>query len=216
MENIEDSIKIYQLKISLVGISPSIWRRVLLRSDSTIMDLHYVIQFLMGWTDQHLNRFVIYGKEYGVYHSGGLMFQDDPEKICLDQFNFRLKERFQYEYNFYDSWMHEIRLEKIIDYIPSKTYPVCISGSGGTPPEDCGGTWAFMELKQNYSQLDLKSRLIDIAYGFVEVTPEIIDELKFWINIYYFDRSAVNQKLSHYSEYGLNPEHWSEELELCV
>ena len=216
MVKLQDSIQVYQLKISLLGISPSIWRRIHIRSDSNISDLHYTIQLSMGWSDQHLNRFIIYGKEYGVSHIGGTMFQDDPEKITLNLFNFKLRDRFQYEYDFYDSWMHEIRLEKIIEYIPRETYPVCVSGSGGIPPEGCGGVWAFMEIRQNYPEFHLTSRIIELLSGNVEIDIDFINDIKFWMKLYHFDRSAVNQKLNHYAKYGVNPEHWNEELVLCV
>ena len=52
-----DSIEIYQFKVHLKNISPMIWRRFLIQSTSTLQDLHYVIQIIMGWTDYHLNEF---------------------------------------------------------------------------------------------------------------------------------------------------------------
>jgi Plasmid pRiA4b ORF-3-like protein len=93
---------VYQFKVALRGISPMIWRRLLLRSDHSIADLHYAIQIVMGWSDAHLNRFHIHGKDYGVVHEGGLTFSDDPEGVRLAQLRFRLRERFLYEYDFYD------------------------------------------------------------------------------------------------------------------
>ncbi|MDJ0799136.1 MAG: plasmid pRiA4b ORF-3 family protein, partial [Calothrix sp. MO_167.B12] len=39
-----EKLVIYQLHIFILGISPMIWRRVKIRSDSTIADLHYIIQ----------------------------------------------------------------------------------------------------------------------------------------------------------------------------
>lgn len=56
---------VYQLKVALIGISPMIWRRFLVNGDSTISDLHYILQLVMGWSDYHLNRFIIHGKQYG-------------------------------------------------------------------------------------------------------------------------------------------------------
>lgn len=35
---------IYKLKVVLQGISPMIWRRLLIRDDTTIADLHYILQ----------------------------------------------------------------------------------------------------------------------------------------------------------------------------
>ena len=51
-----ETLCVYQFKVVLRGISPMIWRRLLLRSDHSIADLHYTIQIAMGWSDSHLNR----------------------------------------------------------------------------------------------------------------------------------------------------------------
>jgi hypothetical protein len=74
---------VYQFKVVLRGISPMIWRSLLLRSDHSIADLHYTIQIAMGWSDSHLHRFRIHGKDYGVAHEGGLTFSDDPDGVRL-------------------------------------------------------------------------------------------------------------------------------------
>jgi hypothetical protein len=50
-------VQIYQLRAVLRGISPLIWRRLLVRSDSTVAQLHEVLQVAFGWDDEHLNRF---------------------------------------------------------------------------------------------------------------------------------------------------------------
>jgi len=139
---------IYQLKVWLQGISPMVWRRLLVRSDSTIADLHYTIQIAMGWSDVHLNRFHIHGQDFGVYHDGGICFSDNPEKVPLSAFGFRTRERFFYEYDFGDEWLHEVRIEKRLPLDPKKTYPVCIDGKHAAPPEDFGGAQAYMQMRQ--------------------------------------------------------------------
>jgi len=67
---------VHQLRVVLRAISPLIWRRLLVRSDSTVADLHTTLQMALGWNDEHLNRFVIHGREYGVAHIGGVGFAD--------------------------------------------------------------------------------------------------------------------------------------------
>jgi hypothetical protein len=136
---------VYQFKVALRGISPMIWRRLLLRSDHSIADLHYAIQIAMGWSDAHLNRFHIHGKDYGVAHEGGLTFSDDPEGVRLAQFRFRLRERFLYEYDFYDLWQHDVRLEEVLPLNSKRVLPVCTGGQRLAPPEDCGGARIYME-----------------------------------------------------------------------
>lgn len=110
----------YQFRVYLREISPAIWRRLLLRDDQTIADLHYTLQITMGWSDYHLNRFIIHGKQFGVYHIGGMSFSDDPHEVYLRDFRFRPRERFLYEYDFGDLWQHEIRLERKLPLDPNK------------------------------------------------------------------------------------------------
>ena len=125
---------VYQFKVVLRGVSPMIWRRILLRSDQTIADLHYTIQIAMGWSDSHLNRFHIHGKDYGVAHEGGIWFDDNPEKVHLAGFGFRLREHFLYEYDFYDLWEHDVRLEKVLAW-KALTQHSCheVQSSGSLP-----------------------------------------------------------------------------------
>ena len=127
MENNE--VDVYQLRVWIREISPSIWRRLLVRSDSTIEDLHYILQIAFSWTDFHLHQFRIRAKSYGVGEIGGMSFSDDPRQIKLADFRFRVRERFVYEYDFGDLWEHEIRVEKQLPLDEKKTYPLCIGGA---------------------------------------------------------------------------------------
>ena len=75
---------VYQLKIHLVGISPHIVRRVLVRGDTTLAELHHVFQVAMGWENWHLHSFKLWGKEYGIPYSGGIYFADDARRVHLE------------------------------------------------------------------------------------------------------------------------------------
>lgn len=79
----------------------------------------------------------------------GTGFRDDPTRVVLGSFRFRLRERFLYEYDFGDLWVHELRLEQRLTLDPKRTYPVCTGGACAAPPEDCGGPWASMEQRQH-------------------------------------------------------------------
>jgi len=153
---------VYQLRVVLRGVSPLIWRRLLVRSDSTIADLHATFQLALGWSDEHLNRFVIHGHEYGVWHDGGIGFRDDPRHVRLANLGLRVRERCLYEYAFTDGWDHDVRLEQILPLDPRRGYPICIGGRRAAPPEDCGGAWAFLELRQHYSTFRIAERLLEL------------------------------------------------------
>ena len=86
--------EIYQLHILLLQINPPIWRRLHVRSDSSIATLHELLQIAFDWSDFHLHRFVIRGKEYGLSRVGGSTFRTDAKKALLSQFHFRVNERF--------------------------------------------------------------------------------------------------------------------------
>jgi hypothetical protein len=134
---------VYQLRVVLRGVSPLIWRRLLVRSDSTIADLHASLQLVLGWSDEHLNRFVIQGREYGVWHDGGIGFRDNPRHVRLADLGLRVRERFLYEYDFTNGWQYDVRVELILPLEARRYYPVCIGGRRAAPPEDCGGPWVF-------------------------------------------------------------------------
>jgi hypothetical protein len=144
--------QIYQLRAVLRGLSPLIWRRLRVRSDSTVAQLHQALQVAFGWDDGHLNRFEIRGREYAVYRDGGGMIGINARGVRLDGLKLRRLERFLYEYDFGDSWIHDLRLEATLPIKPRKIYPICVAGKGSAPPEGCGGPCAFMANRQYYAR----------------------------------------------------------------
>jgi len=127
------NLEVYQLHISLIEISPTIWRRLLVRSKTTIADLHYVLQIAFGWTDCHLHRFVIDGKAYGVAQPGGICFADDPQQIRLCDLGLRSNSPFRYEYDFGELWQQHPRLERILPVDSRRSDPFWSGGAGQTP-----------------------------------------------------------------------------------
>jgi len=71
---------IYQLRAVLLGISPIIWRRLLVKDYSTTADLHVILQTAFGRSDDHLHRFLIHGKQYGVAYLDGITFRNAGER----------------------------------------------------------------------------------------------------------------------------------------
>ena len=140
---------VYQLKVTLKGIRPAIWRRVQVRGDSTLEHLHWVIQFAMGWTGSHLHSFSIPGMEHAMSKPGlsldELDTYDEP-LIELSKVATEEKYKFFYLYDFGDSWAHEVLVEKVLTAKSDIQYPVCVKAKRACPPEDCGGTWGYQAL----------------------------------------------------------------------
>ncbi len=187
-----------------------IWRRLLVKSDSTSEDLHYILQIAMGWEDIHLHHFIIHGKQYGITQPGGIGFSDHAREVKLATLEFRVKERFIYEYDFSIHpamgawrywWRHEIRVEAILTAQTNQIYPVCVAGKGVCPPEDCSGPYGFMEKKQDYSVRHLLERFSSMLEdGDWAGHWEELSELSPWLLVHQnrFDRHQVNRRLQQY------------------
>src|SRR5271157_3035281 len=90
--------RLLQLKMLLRDVHPAVWRRVRLADELSIAELHRVIQILMGWDDDHLHRFRIHGRDYGIAYIGGPNFGEDAAAVPLLWFGFRPTERFLCEF----------------------------------------------------------------------------------------------------------------------
>jgi len=132
---------VYQIKITLKGTKPPIWRRVLITKETTLHRLHKIIQITMGWEFAHMHAFDVGGVQYGEPDSE-LDFKDE-RKITIGQIAARNIAGFLYEYDFGDSWEHLITIEKMVPRDEKLSYPVCIKGVRACPPEDVGGVWGY-------------------------------------------------------------------------
>lgn len=135
---------VLQLKISLMRIRPSVWRRVLVPETIRLSDLHRVIQAAFDWTDSHLHRFEIAGQRFGPPNDFDEKLLDEAA-VTISQAVGRSVERFCYMYDFGDNWGHEIVVEKTADGVSNLERPLCIGGRRQRPPEDCGGASGYAE-----------------------------------------------------------------------
>ena len=140
---------ILQLKVRLLGISPMIWRRVLVPASTSLRELHGVLQVAMGWESLHLYAFDIYAVQYGSFE----LMMASP-KVLLAQFAFRKNDNFSYTYDMGDDWVHEVRVEEIMAVDPKKPYPRCTGGAGACPPEECGGPRGFLARRDEANGYD--------------------------------------------------------------
>src|SRR5215471_9480488 len=138
------STAIYQLRLVLAGISPMIWRRLLVSSETTIAQLHQYIQVAFNWSGEHWHRFRIHGKDYGIGYLGGISFDDNPHAVRLSRFRLHPRELFRYEYDFIASWRVDMRLEEILPQDP-RILPVCVGGRAGAPGEECAGALEYLQ-----------------------------------------------------------------------
>ncbi len=152
---------LYQLKITLDGVEPEIWRRVLVSENLSLAKLHDVVQAVMGWWNSHLHQFIY--KE--VYYLNPAWMDDFGDIKAKDERrvkvkNLKLKEGdfFVYEYDFGDSWQHVIEVEAVTENTKNRKYPVCLDGARACPPEDCGGFPGYGEMLKTLSGKDTEEK----------------------------------------------------------
>jgi hypothetical protein len=137
--------QIYQLKISLDGVQPPVWRRVQVPGGYTLDRIHRVIQYAMGWQNFHLHSFDVGGAQYGEPDPDGDLELTDELDVRLDAVA-TMGTRLRYTYDYGDWWEHTVEVEEVMGADPDERYPLCVSGSGACPPEDVGGAFGYAEL----------------------------------------------------------------------
>ena len=107
-----EAAPIYQIRVTLQGIDPLVWRRLLVRGDMNLGMLHAIIQIAMGWTNSHLHQFEAekqrYAADYSVAEDGmvdmfpGTLPMIDETTISLEQMIGSKKPPYTYLYDFGD------------------------------------------------------------------------------------------------------------------
>ncbi|MCZ7555829.1 MAG: plasmid pRiA4b ORF-3 family protein [Bacteroidia bacterium] len=179
--------KICQLHITLQYSDPPIWRRILVRGDMTLRQLHEALQIVMGWQNQHLYQFRAGEDFYADAAAPDAFGVVEASTVRVHDLLRQTSDRITYEYDFGDGWLHDIVLENIQDPDPDILYPRCSDGALACPPEDVGGIPGF------YAFLKAINDPTHEEHGFFrEWIGDNFDEA-------FFDPDTVNRDLSRYS-----------------
>ena len=145
MRQPEPRLEVYAIKVTLLGTSPPIWRRILVPREITLRNLHRTLQTVMGWTDSHLHQFLL--QRHGLPGPRGRTKVADENRTRLGELIGTVGARLLYEYDFGDSWQHELRIEGVL-LADESFQQMCVARKQCCPPEDCGGPQGFAELLQ--------------------------------------------------------------------
>ena len=132
--------RIWRLRVSLLGITPAIWRRIEIPADISLAGLHEMLQAAMGWGDMHRYGFGLYGfldrVDLDVDRADGVRLLD----ICQPG------DTIGYTYDMGDDWHHAVEIEAEVPPSSRIRYPRCVAGRRACPPEDCGGPPGYAHL----------------------------------------------------------------------
>ncbi|MBK7181275.1 MAG: plasmid pRiA4b ORF-3 family protein [Chloroflexi bacterium] len=145
----------YQLRFWFLGIQPVIWRRLLLRADNTLADLHYAIQITCNWSDDFLHQFKIHGKNIGVPRIYGIAFSEPADKLLADLQLYKMNAFMNI--TSMSTGSSRSAFEETVALNWRSHYPLCIGGRRAASSEDCGGPAHFNQLCTFFSLLYLST-----------------------------------------------------------
>ncbi|MBS4223185.1 plasmid pRiA4b ORF-3 family protein [Lederbergia citrea] len=173
-------MKAYQLKITLMDVEPSVWRRVIIPAGTNFKRLHDTIQFSMGWDDTHMFEFDFVEEKLKVtadeslfeeskyikekYKDSKPSKEKDPYGAISRMISTNIRraqsakidsplekhQKFTYIYDIGDNWQHEIMVEKTIEDYPYG-HPTLLDGEGACPPDDVGGPGGYTAFLEAWS-----------------------------------------------------------------
>jgi hypothetical protein len=172
-----------QLKLTLSGVKPHIWRRLYVPNQITLRRLHEIVQTVAGWDDVHLHEFAIADKRYGEPAPHEVVPVANEALYRLHSLPLAEGTAFTYVYDFGDHWEIEIKVESLFPGDLSGGLPLLLEGARAFPPEDSAGASEYETI------LDILSDPTDPEY----------EEYRRWIGDDFdpeeFDQKATNQQL---------------------
>jgi hypothetical protein len=113
-------------------------------------EFHHIVQIVMGWTNSHIYQFNV-GDE--IIADTRLVDDElgpitEVKGVLLTDVFTKVGTAIVYKYDFGDGWEHKIELVDISTHQEADVLPKIIGGEYACPPEDCGGTYGYRELKE--------------------------------------------------------------------
>lgn len=177
------SLTVHRLRVTLLDVTPPIWRTFVVPSALPLSTLHGIVQIVMGWTNSHLHEWEVGGVVYASPE------EEDWGEEVSDETQVLLGEvapedsSLLYRYDFGDGWEHLVTVDAVEPY-DARTPPLaCTGGARAAPPEDCGGPVGYEHLLDALADpADPEHEELTLLYGD-------------WIDPEAFDLTAVNTAL---------------------
>lgn len=140
---------LYTLDVTLKGSPRKVYRQLTVPSDLALNHLGEILVRAVGWDGYHLNQFIKGKNDYYVMpdENGFVDFGENASKYTIGDLLTRIGCKIQWEYDFGDSWIHEIKLvEKVATDVDTQSAVMLVKATGACPPEDCGGICGYRHL----------------------------------------------------------------------
>jgi hypothetical protein len=195
----------YQLKITIKGSKPPIWRRILVPEGITFEGLHQVIQTAFSWSGEHLYQFEFRSEGVAVVPFGenkSKKLTSISAKESIDSL-VSAAAKFTYTYNFKDSWEFVIQVEDTItDY--QESYAQVVKFKGDIIPEYCESLSAYNELLENpqesIKEYDLEAVNRDLKPG----GESSLEEINITDIYHHYDNKGIAEIAERHGMSGLD------------
>lgn len=138
----------YQLKVSIEGTDPSVWRKIVVPDHITFHQLHLILQEVFQWKDYHLYQFELPDVEQSIMPLADDPYYDNDEidsrETLIDPYMSK-NLRFYYVYDLGDYWEHVIDVEDI-DLRDESRAPRMTAFQGESMIEDAGGVGGYYRI----------------------------------------------------------------------
>ena len=139
----------YLFKVALEGTG-RVWRVIAMQGHQTLDHLHHMIFVAFDREEEHLYSFyfpkipsrrAVAVREYtspqsfedsGPFDDGR---QFNAADAMFDDLQLKVGQRFEYLFDFGDSWCHQIKVQSIGPLTPGKRLPAIVERSGESPPQ---------------------------------------------------------------------------------
>jgi hypothetical protein len=132
-------VDFYVFRAALAGFR-GVSRKLAIREDETLADLHQLIQFAFDWDDDHLYAFWLSGKFWdrhdvafgrpGFCRESG----DRSARIRLNQLGLELGQTLAYVFDFGDEWRVRLKLVEVVQAGDAPMHPI-LDSRGEAPPQ---------------------------------------------------------------------------------
>ena len=182
---------VHVLRVTLLDVSPPVWRLLRVPSAVSLAVLHAVVQVAMGWENLHLHEWRVGDNTYtgGDEEDWGEEAGDESEVVLGEVAP--ADSVLHYDYDLGDGWEHLVEVVTVEPYDATVPPLAVLDGARSAPPEDCGGPSGYEHL------LDALADPDDPEHEeMVEAFGDAFDPEE-------FDRARVNRLLESFWRPGL-------------
>ena len=147
-EHRSESPAVYQLKVTLRGSKPPIWRKLQVAASMSLNRLHLILQVIMGWKRRYPYQFDVglswYGQDFTDEDGEYMPVGEDDTQTPLSEIAPAGRGSFDYHYNLDEillegSWCVKVQVQQILPAGPDLVVPLCLAGKRSGPPDHFPG-----------------------------------------------------------------------------